>query len=53
MLLHFAELIHVRVDCWMKFRMRIISTGLDDGWDAVVAIDWTTASLASRLLCFD
>jgi hypothetical protein len=53
MLLGFANFGGVCAICWMRFRMRIIPMGLIGRWDAVVAIDWTTASLASRLLYFD
>jgi hypothetical protein len=27
-----------RVDCWMRFRMRVISMGLDDGMPVVAII---------------
>jgi hypothetical protein len=45
MLLRFADFGRGCVDCWMRFRMRIISMGLDDG---VVAI----GQRAWRLGCF-
>jgi hypothetical protein len=37
------------VDCWMRFRMRIISMGLDDGMKVVVPLD---NGPAWRLGCF-